>query len=129
MEKEPRSDRTNVNQGLRGNDVQILNGHALTNDTLHTGEADAELVLQQLTNAAQTTVAQMVDVVGVADVMAKTQQIADGCQHIINDDVLRNQIILGSLDVVNQLVLALALGLCIFQQLDRKSTRLNSSHL
>ncbi len=59
----------------------------------------------------------MVDVIGVADVMAKTQQIADGCQHIINDDMLRNQIILGSLDVVNQLVLALALGLCIFQQL------------
>ena len=39
----------------------ILQGHALTDDALHAGEADAELVLQQLTNAADAAVAQMVD--------------------------------------------------------------------
>ena len=36
-------------------------------DALHAGEADAELVLQQLAHAAQAAVAQVVDVVGRAD--------------------------------------------------------------
>ena len=48
-------------------DVQILNGHALPDDALQAGEADAELVLQQLAHAAQAAVAQVVDVVGGAD--------------------------------------------------------------
>ena len=49
------------------NHVQILNGHALADNALHAGEADAELVLQQLAHAAQTAVAQMVDIVHRAD--------------------------------------------------------------
>ena len=37
--------RTDVDQGLRRNNVEILNGHALADNALHAGEADAELVL------------------------------------------------------------------------------------
>ena len=42
--------RADVDQSLRGDDALILalQGHAFTDDALHTGEADAELVLQQL---------------------------------------------------------------------------------
>ena len=46
---------------------EILNGHALADDALQAGEADAELVLQQLAHAAQAAVAEVVDVVRRAD--------------------------------------------------------------
>ncbi len=48
-----------------------LQGHALTDDALHTGKADAELVLQQLAHAADAAVAQMVDIIGGADAVAR----------------------------------------------------------
>ena len=86
------SHRTDVNQGLWGNDIQILNGHAFTNDTLHTGETDAELVLQQLANAAHTAVAQVVNIIRCTDAVADIQQIADGCQHIIGNNGLWHKI-------------------------------------
>ena len=57
------SNGADVDEGLGGDDIQILDGHALPDDALHTGEADAELVLEQLTHAAQAAVAQVVDVV------------------------------------------------------------------
>ena len=83
--------------------VQILNGHALADDALHPAEADAELVLQQLTHAAQAAVAQMVDVIGGADAIGQAVQVVDGGQHIVNDDVLGNQLIAGILHGILQL--------------------------
>ncbi len=63
--------RADVDEGLRGvTTSEILQGHALADDALHAGEADAELVLQQLAHAAQAAVAQMVDVIGGADAVA-----------------------------------------------------------
>ena len=52
-------DRADVDQALRGDFavLLVLQGHALTDDALHAGEADAELVLQQLTDAADAAVA------------------------------------------------------------------------
>ena len=76
--------RTDVDQRLRRNHVEVLNGHALTDNTLHAGEADAELVLQQLAYAAQTAVAQMVDIVNRADAVTEVEQIADGSEHILH---------------------------------------------
>ena len=99
-----RSHRADVDQSLRRNNVQILNGHALADNALHAGEADAELVLQQLAHAAQTAVAQMVDIVNRADAVTKVEQIADGSEHIINDDGLRNQIEVTLLHGLLQLV-------------------------
>ena len=96
--------RADVDQGLRRNNVEILNGHALANNALHAGEADAELVLQQLAYAAQTTVAQMVDIVNRTDAVTEVEQIADGSEHIINDDGLRNQIEVTLLHDLLQLV-------------------------
>ena len=58
-----RGDGADVDEALRGNDVEILDRHALANDALHTGKADAELILQQLAHAAQAAVAEVVDIV------------------------------------------------------------------
>src|SRR5699024_4660736 len=58
--------RPDVDEGLRADDIQVLDGHPLPDDPLHAGKADAELVLQQLAHAAQAAVAQVVDVVGGA---------------------------------------------------------------
>ena len=50
-------DRTDIDEHLRRNLFRILHGHAFANDTFHSGKTDAELVLQEFANAAETTVA------------------------------------------------------------------------
>ncbi len=60
-------DRPDVDQGLRRDRLDVLGGHALTHDTLHTGETRTDLVLDQLADVAQTAVAEVVDVVGLDD--------------------------------------------------------------
>ena len=52
-----------VDQGLRGDRLDVLRGHALTDDALHAGQAGADLVLDQLADVAQAAVAEVVDVV------------------------------------------------------------------
>ena len=54
---------------MRRQHLQILRlqGHALTDDALQTGKADAELVLQQLADRTDAAVAQVVDIVDGAD--------------------------------------------------------------
>ena len=58
-------DRTDVDEGLRRDDVDVLDRHALADDALHAREADAELILQQFTDCADAAVAEMVDIVCV----------------------------------------------------------------
>ena len=70
-------DRTDINQSLRRNSLGILNSHALLNHTLHTGQADTELVLQQLAYAAHTTVAQMVNIIAGAEAIHQIKQIVE----------------------------------------------------
>ena len=86
-------DRPDVDEALGRHHVQILNGHALADHALHAAEADAELVLQQLAHAAQTAVAQMVDVVLVHKAAGQRVHIVDGCKDIIHDDVLGYQLV------------------------------------
>ena len=71
-------DRADIDQALGGDHVQVLNGHALPDDPLHAGEADAELVLEQLAHAAQAAVAQVVNVVGGAHAVGQAVEIVDG---------------------------------------------------
>ena len=52
-----------VDQGLRGDRLDVLGGHALADDALHPGQARADLVLDELADVAQATVAEVVDVV------------------------------------------------------------------
>lgn len=60
-------DRPDVDQGLRRDRLDVLGGHALAHDPLHTGETRTDLVLDELADVTQTTVAEVVDVVGLDD--------------------------------------------------------------
>ena len=82
---------TDVDERLRGDHVEILQRHALADHALHAAEADAELVLQQLAHAAHTAVAEVVDVIRLADAVRQAAQIVDGREHIVGDDVLRDE--------------------------------------
>ena len=87
-----------VDQALRRNHVEILNGHALANDALEAGKADAELVLQQLAHAAKTAIAQMVNVVLCARALHHGAQIVDGCKNVVLCNVLRNKVFAALVD-------------------------------
>ena len=87
------SDGPDVDEALGRDDIQILNGHALPDDTLHAAKADAELVLQQLAHAAQAAVAQMVDIILVDQSVGQSVHVVDGGQNVVHDDVLGHQIV------------------------------------
>ncbi len=90
-----RGNRADIDECLRGELLLIvcLNAHALTDDALHSGKADAELILKQLTDAADTAVAEVVDVISRADAVAEIAEVADGCKDVISGDVLRNELV------------------------------------
>ena len=98
--------RTDVDQCLRSDDALILTlqGHTLTDDALHTGETDAELVLQQLAHAADTAVAQMVDIIGGADAVAQTVQVVDRGQDIVDGDGTANEQVVILLQALHDLL-------------------------
>ena len=58
-------DRADVDQGLRRDRLDVLGRHPLADDALHPGQAQADLVLDQLADRAQPPVAEVVDVVGL----------------------------------------------------------------
>ena len=52
-----------VDQRGRRDGFRVLRGHALTHDTLHARQADANLVLDQLADGAEASVTEVVDIV------------------------------------------------------------------
>ena len=68
-----RNNGTNIDEGLRRKIVEILRlqRHTLTNDALQTGETDAELILQQLADGTNAAVAQVIDIVEIAEPTAR----------------------------------------------------------
>src|SRR6202020_356299 len=71
--------------GLRVDEVVRHRGRHLLIDRLlfldvafHTDQADAELILHQLTDCADAAVAKVVDVIDAADVLAQLEEVADG---------------------------------------------------
>ncbi len=54
-----------VDQRLRRDRLDVLRGHPLPDDPLHPGQAQPDLVLDQLADRAQPAVAEVVDVVGL----------------------------------------------------------------
>ena len=87
------SHRTDVDQGVGGDGLSVLGGHALTHLTLHTAHTSAHLRLDELTDGADAAVTEVVDVVvlnrdvnffAVAEaldcvlVLVQSQQVLDG---------------------------------------------------
>ena len=58
-------DGAHVDQGLRRDRLDVLRGHALADDALHARQTGADLVLDELADRADATVAEVVDVVDV----------------------------------------------------------------
>ena len=110
--------RANVNQCLGGNGVLVvlcLQGHTLTNHALHTGKADTELVLQQLAYCADTTIAQVVNVVCGAYTASQVAEIRHGSKNIVCGNVLGHQVVLLNADLLFQclfIIAALLQDLC-----------------
>src|ERR1035438_1810574 len=103
--------RLGVYQVVRhGRGHLLVHAHLLLDGAFHTDQADAELVLQQFADRAHPTVAQVIDVVHRTDVLAQLEQVANGAIEIVR---LQRTVVQFS---------------GVFA-LDRKSTRLNSSHL
>ena len=78
-----RDDRLGVDQVVRHRRVDVLvDRHLLLDGALHAHEADAELVLEQLADRAHAAVAEVVDVVDAADVLAQAQQVVDDDEEV-----------------------------------------------
>ncbi len=54
-----------------------MDRHLLFDRALHSNEADAELILEKLTDRSHTSIAEMIDVVGFADTLAHLEHIAN----------------------------------------------------
>ncbi len=79
-----RHDRTDVDQGLGRDRLDVLGGHALTHDALHARQADAHLVLDQLADRADAAVGEVVLVVeAVAGLLLdEVEHVRDGGEHL-----------------------------------------------
>ena len=81
-----RHDRADVDQRARRRLVGVRDRHALADDALHAQQADAELVLDQLTDGTHAAVAQVVDLVRVADAVVEADQLADDALDVVDGE-------------------------------------------
>ena len=76
--------RLGVDQVVRhGRRHFLIHAHLFLDGAFHADQADAELVLQQLTDRAHAAVAQVIDVVHRTDVLAQLQQVTNGAVEIL----------------------------------------------
>ena len=85
-----------------------LQRHAFADNSLHAGKADAELVLQQLADGTDTAVAELVDIVRKAEADSKAGHVVDGGENIINDDVVRDQLVMTCGELLFELLFVVA---------------------
>ena len=79
---------SDVDKCLRGERLAVLNGHSLLDDLVHSCKADAQLVLEKLADAAESSVAEMVNVVCYAHAVRQGEQIVDGSENIFLSNML-----------------------------------------
>jgi len=79
--------RADVDQSLRRQIVLVLDRHALLDHALQPCQSDADLVLQKFTHAAQTPVAQVIDVVGRAQAVIDVQKVGERSHHVVGIDI------------------------------------------
>ncbi len=84
--------RTDIRQLLRGKTRRICNRHTLLDGTLHTGQTDAELILDQLADRTDTAVSEHIDIIYRTDPIQHRQLIVVQRIHIRHrDGMLRVQ--------------------------------------
>jgi len=70
---------------MRHKVFDLLQTHSLFDGTLHPDKADAILIFQQLTNSANTTVTEMINIIYSATTVFKLNKIANNFKNIIFD--------------------------------------------
>ena len=84
-----RDDRLRVDEVVRHRRVDVLvHGHLLLDGSLHADQADAELVLEKLTDGTHAAVAEVVDVVDAADVLLQVQEVLDDAVEVLRGEGL-----------------------------------------
>ena len=81
-----RHDRADVDEGVRGRLVDLLDRHALADDALHAQQADPEGVLDQLAVGADAAVAEVVDVVLGVEPAVALDEVADDGRDVLAGD-------------------------------------------
>src|SRR5579884_3350425 len=76
-------DRANINQRIGSGLAWLLNTHTLFDDALHAQEADAELRLNEFTDAAYATITQVVDVVFAAMTVVQFNKATHNVDQVI----------------------------------------------
>ena len=89
---------THVDEQLRSGFAYFLHRHSFTDYPFQTGNTDTELILQQFAYGTDTTVAQMVDVVGATDVVLHVEVVVYRCNDVFTGDVLGHQLVLSLFD-------------------------------
>src|ERR1043165_2372876 len=94
-------DRLGVDEVVRHRGVDVLmHRHLFLDGALHAHQADAELVLQELAGRAHAAVAEVVDVVDAADVLAQAEQVVDDDEEVLGAHrLLRHRRVEVELDV------------------------------
>ena len=69
----------------------LIHAHLFLDGALHADQADAELVLHQLADRADAAVAEMIDVIDQADVLAQLEQVADGRVEVLGRQRTRDR--------------------------------------
>ena len=111
-------DGTDVDECLRRDGLVVLNGHTLLDDLVHAGETEAQLILQKFTDTAQTTVAEVVDVVLAADAVGKADEVVDGGVDVLTGDVLLDEVRLSLLERGDDIGLLLISGKDLGENVD-----------
>ena len=71
--------RLGVDQVVRhGRRHFLVHAHLFLDGALHADQADAELIFEQLAHRANAAIAQVIDVIHRADVLAQLEQVLDG---------------------------------------------------
>ena len=94
-----RRHRLNVDQGLGSNSLHILGRHTLPYHALHSGKADAVLVLQKFSHGADPSVSKVVDVVLGSDSVLQVHIIVNGSDNIFLRNVLRHKVMNMAVDL------------------------------
>ena len=86
----------------------LLKTDTLSDNTFHSCEADAELVLQQLADRTDTSVAEVVDIIDISHALTEVDEVAYTCEYIVDSDMLRNKLVhscfKSSLDILSAVV-------------------------
>ncbi len=86
--------RTNIYKSLGRRRINILDGHPLTNHPFHTGKTYTELVLEEFSHRAETSVPQVIDIINTPYTMIQVENVADGGNDVFLGYMPGHQVIL-----------------------------------